>query len=144
MMPEAGRIAVTLGIKGGKSGGLSFGELNRRVRGGLPYRSYTVVVEGFGIDRSQASRILHIPARTLARRKARGRFGEEESDRLARLARVLALAEEVLGDRAKATKWLQRRNRALAGDAPIDLMDTDLGTEQVEDVLTRIEYGVYD
>jgi putative toxin-antitoxin system antitoxin component (TIGR02293 family) len=49
----------------------------------------------------------------------------------------------VLGTREKATLWLESRNRALGGAPPLSLLDTDIGTQAAEDVLTRIEYGVY-
>jgi uncharacterized protein (DUF2384 family) len=38
---------------------------------------------------------------------------------------------------------LRRPNRSLNGRAPIDLLDTDAGTQQVAELLDRIEYGVY-
>jgi uncharacterized protein (DUF2384 family) len=37
-----------------------------------------------------------------------------------------------------ATSWLKRPNRALEGCAPIDLLDTDAGTEQVAELLDPI------
>jgi putative toxin-antitoxin system antitoxin component (TIGR02293 family) len=67
----------------------------------------------------------------------------EESDRMVRLARVLALAKETLGDMEKAGRWLQTSNRALEGDRPFDRLDTDAGVRSVEQVLGRIAYGVY-
>jgi putative toxin-antitoxin system antitoxin component (TIGR02293 family) len=65
------------------------------------------------------------------------------SDRLYRLARVAAQAQEVFESADTATNWLKRPNRALNGHAPVDLLDTDAGTEQVVELLDRIEYGVY-
>lgn len=32
---------------------------------------------------------------------------------------------------------------ALGGEVPLNLLDTEAGVEQVDDILTRIEYGVY-
>jgi putative toxin-antitoxin system antitoxin component (TIGR02293 family) len=49
----------------------------------------------------------------------------------------------VLGARDKAGRWLQKANRALGGVAPLDLLDTDLGAEEVVTILGRIEHGVY-
>jgi putative toxin-antitoxin system antitoxin component (TIGR02293 family) len=48
----------------------------------------------------------------------------------------------VLGTEDKAATWLSRPNRALNGEIPIRLLDTDVGARQVEDILGRIEYGV--
>jgi putative toxin-antitoxin system antitoxin component (TIGR02293 family) len=43
----------------------------------------------------------------------------------------------------RLTSWLKRPNRGLNGHVPVDLLDTDTGTEQVVELLDRIEYGVY-
>jgi putative toxin-antitoxin system antitoxin component (TIGR02293 family) len=60
-----------------------------------------------------------------------------------RLANVTARATSVLGTEAKAKQWLTTSNPALGGEAPIDLLDTDVRAREVEDVLLRIEHGVY-
>lgn len=87
---------------------------------------------------------LRIAKRTAARRKKDGsRLKPGESELLLRLARVLASATEVLGSEAKGREWLTSASRALGGAAPIDLLDTGLGFEEVMDVLTRAEHGVY-
>jgi putative toxin-antitoxin system antitoxin component (TIGR02293 family) len=59
------------------------------------------------------------------------------------LARVAAQAQDVFESADTATSWLKRPNRGLNGHAPVDLLDTDAGTEQVVELLDRIEYGVY-
>jgi putative toxin-antitoxin system antitoxin component (TIGR02293 family) len=65
------------------------------------------------------------------------------SDQLYRLARIAAQAETVLESQQAAASWLNKPNRALKGHPPIDLLDTDAGTEQVVELLDRMEYGVY-
>jgi putative toxin-antitoxin system antitoxin component (TIGR02293 family) len=60
-----------------------------------------------------------------------------------RVARVAALAEEILGNKAKAARWLRRANQALGGKTPLRTLDTDLGASQVETVLHRVEHGVF-
>ncbi len=62
---------------------------------------------------------------------------------MVRLARVLATATEVLGDRDKARRWVVGANRALGMVAPLTLLDTDIGASEVFDELGRIEHGVY-
>jgi putative toxin-antitoxin system antitoxin component (TIGR02293 family) len=59
------------------------------------------------------------------------------------VGRTAAHAEKVFGERAKASRWLHKPNRALGGVSPLSLLDTDLGTREVEQILGRIEYGVY-
>ena len=67
----------------------------------------------------------------------------EESDRSTRVAGVMARAEEALGSREKASRWMRKNNRALGGKRPLDLLESDAGARMVERILGRIEYGVY-
>ncbi len=64
-----------------------------------------------------------------------------ESDRLYRLARIVALAKYYLGDNQLAMQWLKRPNRALGGKIPLELLDTEPGAKMVENILGRIAYG---
>ncbi len=65
-----------------------------------------------------------------------------ESDRLMRLVRLVAAADETFGDPQKALIWLGRENRALDGQTPLSLADTDLGARSVETLLGRIGHGI--
>jgi putative toxin-antitoxin system antitoxin component (TIGR02293 family) len=49
----------------------------------------------------------------------------------------------VFGSKTKARAWLQAPSRALRGEVPLSLLDTDIGTQSVEDELVRIEHGVH-
>lgn len=118
-------------------------DLRERLREGLPYESFEALRAGFGLNLKDLGAVLGIPERTLARRRVQRRLRPEESDRLARLARIAAYAEEVLGERRKAAEWLRTPNRGLGNDPPVARMDTDLGARQVEAVLGRIGYGVH-
>jgi putative toxin-antitoxin system antitoxin component (TIGR02293 family) len=118
-------------------------ELAQSVRNGLPISSLDAVTERFGFGRDQVAAVLHLPRRTLARRRKQQHLTPEESDRLFRLARVAAQAVDVLGSREKAGRWLRHPNRALGGETPLSLVDTDAGARQVEEILGRIEHGVY-
>lgn len=114
-----------------------------RGRQGLSYAALAAVATRYEIPTATLVRVLRIPARTLARRKKERKLRPDESDRLLRLARVAALAEETLGTPEKATSWLHRPNRALGRVSPLDLLDSDVGARQVEQILGRISYGVY-
>jgi putative toxin-antitoxin system antitoxin component (TIGR02293 family) len=82
-------------------------------------------------------------ARTLQRKRTAKRpLSADESDRLARLARLLVRSEEALGDEEKAHRWLSQPNRALGGQRPLSLLDSDVGARAVERVLGRIEHGI--
>lgn len=143
-MISSARLIETLGgRKVFRERQASYNAVVRRVRAGLPYGALDAVATRFSIPREALFRILHIPPRTLARRKKERRLRADESDRLLRLGRVAARAEEVLGTAEKAGSWLRKPNRALGGLVPLAQLDTDVGAHQVEEILGRIEHGLY-
>ncbi|MCC6588452.1 MAG: DUF2384 domain-containing protein [Bryobacterales bacterium] len=56
---------------------------------------------------------------------------------------VTSRAIEVFGDREKAIRWLRMPLPSLSHRTPISLLNSADGIEQVEDVLGRIEQGVW-
>lgn len=118
-------------------------DLRRSIEQGLFYRAADALRDRYGIANMELTLILAVPNRTLARRKVEGRFRPEESDRLVRFGRIVALAEETLGESSKAANWLRRPNRALANETPLRQLDTDVGAQQVEGLLLRIAHGIY-
>jgi len=107
----------------------------------LKYRAIERLGEFLETPVTQLMRVIDINERTAQRRREQGALTAEESDRLARVARVTDRAVEAFGDAEQARAWLQRSNRALEGAVPIDLLGTDAGAELVTDELGRIEYG---
>lgn len=116
--------------------------LRATVQDGLPYPTLEAVIANYSLDRAAVVGVLGIPERTLARRRKQARLQSIESDRLTRLARIAAIAEDTLGARDKAGRWLQKPNRSLGGAVPLSILDTDLGAEQVETLLGRIAHGI--
>lgn len=71
------------------------------------------------------------------------RLSPTESDRLLRTRQLLEHARSVFDDDRDARTWLSAPNDALSGESPLALLDTDAGVRLVDDVLTRLEFGVY-
>src|SRR5262245_23086249 len=113
------------------------------IRSGLPFEALEAITSRFSLGATELIRILRLPQRTLARRKKTRILTADESDRLMRVARIAALAEETLGNSAKAGRWLHEPNPALGSIPPIAWLDTDLGAKEVEELLIRIGHGVY-
>lgn len=116
-------------------------ELRRAVEEGLPVEALDSAARYVAGDDRGAAEIRYgiVPKATLHRRQ---RLTAEESQRLERLARVAALAEEVWEDRALAHEFLTSPQPQLDGERPIDLARTDLGAREVEDLLMAIEYSL--
>jgi putative toxin-antitoxin system antitoxin component (TIGR02293 family) len=117
------------------------GDLQSAIREGFPPEVLEKVMDSAGLTLKELAVSLDLSTRSLQRRRQRGRLARYESDRLYRLARIVALAKHHIGDDETAARWLKRPNRALGGRNPLDLVDTELGARSVEDVLGRIAYG---
>jgi len=115
-------------------------DLREAIREGFPHAVLEELMRASGLTLKELATALDLSPRSLQRRR-RGRLARFESDRLYRMARLLAMARENLGDSARAGRWLRRGNRALGGVAPISAIDTELGARQVENLLGRIAYG---
>ncbi len=117
-------------------------QLRQSVLRGLSFQAFEAVTANYGLPKTAVGIVIRTPERTLMRRKKGARLLADESDRLVRVARIAALAEEALGQREKAGRWLQKPNRGLGGATPLERLDTELGAQQVEQVLGRIGHGI--
>lgn len=114
------------------------------VEKGFTWKTFARFVKNIDLSTEQVGEAIGIPRRTLARRKIEGRLKSDESDRLLRLARVFGRALDLFhGDREAATLWLTDINIALGKVAPIDFARTEIGAEEVEDLVGRIQYGIF-
>ena len=142
-MAPSTQLLDILGIPGSTS---SSSAIDRAeiVRQGLSIASFKRVANYYQLSDAQMSKVVGTSVRTIVRLQKEDKpLNSTWSDRLYRLARVAAQAQDVFESADTATSWLKRPNRGLNGHAPVDLLDTDAGTEQVVELLDRIEYGVY-
>lgn len=116
-------------------------DLQAAIREGFPQTVVEEVMHAAGLTLKELATSLDLSHRSLQRRRREGRLARYESDRLYRLARIVALSKHYLGDAEMATRWLRRPNRALGGSTPLEFIDTELGARAVENVLGRIAYG---
>jgi len=71
-------------------------------------------------------------------------FGKpQESAGLMRALEIKTLADRVFGDEEKTDAWLQRPNQSLSGQRPADLLNDELGTAVVREMLERIDHGIF-
>jgi putative toxin-antitoxin system antitoxin component (TIGR02293 family) len=112
------------------------------LREGLPVRSFEVLQARLGWSRSALADALAIPERTLMRRYKQGHFSSEESQRLLRLARIVAQGEELFSQSHRLSAWLREPVRGLGNKRPVDYLDTDIGAEEVEDLIMRLLHGI--
>jgi putative toxin-antitoxin system antitoxin component (TIGR02293 family) len=85
-----------------------------------------------------------IPPRTLKHRRQKGQpLSLDESDRLARVARMYELAVKVYGDREGGRKWLSGAKRRFDGKTALSMLRTETGERAVQDFLIQIDEGYF-
>jgi len=134
--PERG---CSLGLK--SAGPL---KLVDQVNAGLPIKAWDAFIEFSGLGNDEVAEAVLLPLRTLSRRRKQGKLGPEESDRLMRFSILVEKTVELFdGDRSEARHWLRTPQPALGRHTPIHLAQTTVGTREVEDLIGRLERGVY-
>ncbi len=85
-----------------------------------------------------------IPPRTLKHRRMRKEpLSLDESDRLARVARIYDLAVKVFGEAVDGREWLTFPIDRFEGRTALEMLRTDAGARQVEEMLYQIDEGVF-
>ena len=115
----------------------------REVEHGLPLSTLEDFSAYSGIAVKELMDVV-IPARTLKhRRQNKEPLSLDESDRLARVARLFELAVKVFGDPEKAKRWLTKPKSRFEERSPLSMMRTGLGGQGVEEMLYQIDEGVF-
>jgi putative toxin-antitoxin system antitoxin component (TIGR02293 family) len=114
------------------------------VRQGIPARALKSFAETLKLNLTDIAQVVHIPRRTLERRIAdNARLRTPESERVVRLGRIYAKARDVFEDGEEAARWLIEPLESFAGKTPLELSSTEPGAREVEQILGRIEHGVF-
>jgi putative toxin-antitoxin system antitoxin component (TIGR02293 family) len=105
------------------------------------YAAIENLSEFLGESTPKLMQVIQVNERTAQRRREQGVLSPEESDRIARIARIAQRAVDAFGDESQAREWLKRPNRVLQDVPPLELLGTDGGAVLVADELGRIESG---
>jgi putative toxin-antitoxin system antitoxin component (TIGR02293 family) len=124
-------------------GGITATRLIQVIRGGLPFQELEELQVSLEIPMEKLASKLGISKATLHRRKVTGKLDPGESDRIVRFARLMGKAIEVMESKENGRQWLTSTQLGLGGAVPLDYAETEVGAREVEDLLGRIEYGVY-
>ena len=119
-------------------------EMAALILAGLPAGVLRRVGTFLDLRPAKVGSIVNINEKTLERRlKAHARLKPDESERVARLMRIIYRATSVLESREHAREWLNRPLRELGGRSPLQVAATEPGAREVERVLGRIEHGIF-
>lgn len=118
-------------------------ELHKAVKSGIPAKCAFHFKEQAGFSNVLICEVLGVSEKTLTRwhNHPAKPLNSVTSDRLVRSAKIMALAEQVLEDADNAKKWMSEPQSALGNEVPRDLLSTDVGAKQVENLLLQMEHG---
>lgn len=114
-----------------------------QIHAGLSFRAVQNLQRALDVPMEKVASVLGMSRATLHRRKIQGKIDKGESEKLVRYQRLLKKAEDVFGDATAAREWLTNKQAGLGNAVPLEFAKTEIGAREVENLLGRIEYGVY-
>jgi putative toxin-antitoxin system antitoxin component (TIGR02293 family) len=115
----------------------------REIERGLPLSTLEEFSAYSGIPVKDLLEVV-IPARTLKHRRQRQEpLNLDESDRLARVARMYELAVKVYDDSEDGRKWLCGQKSRFDGKTALEMLRSEAGEKAVKDFLIQIDEGMF-
>ena len=118
-------------------------QLIHRIQKGLRFSELEALQKQLDLPLDQLASKLSISRATLHRRKNAGRLSPDESDKVMRFSRLLEHAADVFGNVERGRAWLKFPQYGLGGVVPLEYAKTEVGAREVDNLLGRIDYGVY-
>ncbi len=136
-MSPAGYLGIKMGTRPVR--------LSQLVADGLPASAAESLAGNLEVSVAELiAKYVHIPKQTMARRRNAGKFNEHESDRVVRFASLLKYTTDMMeGDQAAAIQWLKTPDILLEDQTPLEYARTESGAAEVQQLIGRIEAGVY-
>ncbi len=130
---------VLMGIKPPKTM-----ELVDMVSEGLAYSTWLSFLKNTHFSQEVLLELTHIKKSTLHRRKVRGFLDRPESEQLVRVARLFGKALDLYdGNLGSTLNWFTKKHRFLGNRMPLNLMQTEIGANEVESLIGRMAHGVF-
>lgn len=114
------------------------------IQKGLSPKAIDRLKAALQLNDQEVSSTLGVSQKTIGRLRSqpRKKLAVGVGDRLYRAAHIFALASSALGNEEAAREWLRTPQIGLNSEVPLDLLSTEAGAREVEDLLGRIEHGV--
>ncbi|MEO9483047.1 MAG: antitoxin Xre/MbcA/ParS toxin-binding domain-containing protein [Ekhidna sp.] len=115
----------------------------RKASEGISKSDFLVIVSNTGLNLTEFSALLPVSKRTIEKAKDKDLLSPAVSDRVLQIASLYQHGNLVLGSPAAFKEWLHSSLIALGGQKPVQFMNNDTGISMINDLLGRIEHGVY-
>ncbi len=111
---------------------------------GITKASLEALIAHIGISKKAfIENILNLSVKTIERKKGDDKLDRHTSSQIIEIAKVVEHAFSVFEEEGKVQRWLSVPNHALNNLKPLDLFDMPTGLLMVDQVLGRIEEGVF-
>lgn len=115
----------------------------RTLERGLPSTTLAEIAKVLGLSKARIVEGLKLVQRTITEReKKRARFSPTESERLYRIVRIRSLARDVFSTDLAVADWMSAPDETLGKRSPLEMLATDLGARQVENLICAMIHGV--
>lgn len=95
------------------------------------------------LEYATLAKMLAVTDRTLYLKKGKEVFSQAVSDRILSIIDVYGYAYDIFLDKKKMLRWMKRKNKAFGDLPPVEVMDTQVGVQEVLNELRRLEMGIY-
>jgi putative toxin-antitoxin system antitoxin component (TIGR02293 family) len=110
----------------------------------ITYTSIQHLSDEYQINRLQVRNILGISESTQFRYEKRNPLLKPNLvDRWLRFEKIVQQAQELFENQIETQRWLSTPKVALENKTPLEILDTDSGCRQVEQILLQAAYGVF-
>ena len=111
-------------------------------REGISMPIFKKIIDYTGLTTKEISEILPVSERQLSRYKSDHILRKDISSHLIQLVELFEKGYELFGEE-KFQNWLRSKIIVLGNEKPINYLDTSIGIQMIEDIIGRIEHGVY-
>ena len=119
-------------------------QIVRQVQAGFTFSRLAKFQRATELPWETMARFVAIPQRTITRRQSQGRLQPDESDRVWRASAIFDMTVDLFeGDVAAARQWLLTPQKGLEGAIPLEFAATEVGAREVENLIGRLEHGVF-
>jgi putative toxin-antitoxin system antitoxin component (TIGR02293 family) len=110
---------------------------------GISKSDFLVIVASTGLNLTEFSALLPVSRRTIEKAKDKDLLSPVVSDRVLQIATLYEYGSLVLGGSSSFKDWLNTSLISLRGEKPLDFIKNATGISMINDLLGRIEHGVY-
>jgi putative toxin-antitoxin system antitoxin component (TIGR02293 family) len=114
--------------------------LRATIKEGISKSAFERLADMIDISQEELAMVIGVKMRTLARRQ---HLVRDEAERLLRVANAFQETIEAMKELDASREWFKSPQRALGEHTPLEYCDTEMGAQEVTDLLGRIRHGVF-